>query len=333
MARSGSEQRKASRKRRLSQGLALGAVALGVPAMANAIIARRAARLAPAPQPRDSSWHSQTWASALGEVSLLTRGHHDNRAPVVFLHSLGPGHSSRQWIQAAGDIARRRNVVLIDLIGWGSSDRPHVQYSLDLSVDLLHTFAGEWLDGPFHLVASGEGAPLALSLAESSDQVLSVALSGPAGLRISKGKLSLSDRGFDLLLGAPILGTSAVNAYTRRDAIERNLTEHQMGHPSAEQIDLHYHFAHLPGSERSLAAYLRGRYERSLESLDLSDDLETWVGWGRKATGEPVEDADLWLTHLATAELVVFEQAASWPHVDQPHEFAKELLRFLRGSR
>lgn len=332
MARSGSEQRKASRKRRLTQGIALGAFALGVPAMANAMIARRAARLPPTPQPRDRGWQAQTWVSALGEVALLTKGNHGKAAPVVFLHSLGPGHSSAQWVKAAEMVAKRRNVVLLDLLGWGSSHRPNVEYGLDLSVDLLHTFANEWLDQSFHLVASGESAPLALSLAESYDGALSVALSGPAGLRIRQEETSLQDRGFDLLLGAPILGTSAVNAYTRRDAIERNLSRHQLQRPEAKTVDQHYHLAHLPGSERSLTAFLRGRYERSLDSLNLNSDLATWIGWGRKAIGEPVEDADLWLTHLAAAELVVFEKTASWPHVDQPREFAAELLRFLRGS-
>lgn len=333
MAQSGSEQRRASRRRRLGQGIALGAFALGVPALANAIIARRAARLPPMARPKEDGWRIDTWVSALGDVRLLTRGEQSEQAPILFLHSLGPGHSSSQWLVAAAAIAEQRQVVLMDLLGWGDSARPDTEYGLELSVDLLHTFLSEVLEHPVHIVASGESAPIALSLGESNEQVLSIALSGPAGLRIGQERLTLRDRGFDLLLGAPILGTSAVNAYTRRDAIENNLRRHQLAHPTETQIDQHYRFAHLPGSEHALAAFLRGRYERSLEELSLSERQKVWIGWGRKAAGEPVEEADLWLNQLPSAELVVFERSASWPHVDQPNEFSAELLRFLQNAR
>ncbi len=330
MARSGSEQRKASRRRRLGQGIALGTLALGVPALVNSMIAKRAAQLPPGSLPADEDWRPERWASAVGELFVLTRGLSRPATPIVFLHSLGPGHSHQQWLAATESLALKHPLILVDLLGWGRSDRPKAPYGLKASVSTLKNLGSEFIGKPFHLVASGESAPVALSLAESApEMVKSVALSGPAGLTLDSAEPSRRDWAFDQLLGAPIFGTSAVNAYTRRSAIENNLIRHQLAPPSAEQIDEHYRLAHLPGSTSPVSTFLRGRYERALGTLALDPSLKVWIAWGRKAVGEPVEDADLWLRHLKSAELVVFENAASWPHVDQPKQFSDELVRFI----
>ena len=330
MARSGSEERKASRRQQVGRGLALGTVALGVPALINSVIARRASQLPPAELPAADAWRSDTFDGLQGRLHLRSRGSQHDGTPAVFLHSLGPGHSQQQWMTAAELISSNRKVLLVDLLGWGESDRPDATYDLDSCVQDLEALVKDRVEEGVHLVASGEGAPIALSLAEAlPDIIKSVALSGPAGLELADTQQGARDWVVDTLLGAPILRTSAVNTYTRHSAVENNLIRHQLAPPSDEQVAEHYRLAHLRGSARPLAAFLRGRYERSLESLSLPKGLKLWIGWGRKAVGEPVEDADLWLRHLDQAELVVFEQAASWPHVDVPEQFANELLNFL----
>lgn len=286
--------------------------------------------MTPAKLQSDEHWTSEFWQSERGGLHVRTKGETESATPVLFLHSLGPGHSQQQWLSAADLIAADHPVALIDLLGWGESDRPDIDYGLAASLETLQAFTEQELASGFHLVASGESAPIALSLAEKlPHSVLSVALSGPAGLKLDAEQQSGTDWAVDKLLGAPIFRTSAVNAYTRRSAIENNLLRHQLAAPTADQASEHYRLAHLPGSARPISAFLRGRYERSLESVSSSSNLKLWIGWGRKAMGEPVEDADVWLRHFDQAELVVFEQAASWPHVDVPEQFAQELLRFL----
>lgn len=333
MARSGSEERKASRRQQIGRGLALGTVALGVPALINAAIARRASRLPPAQLPAADTWRSDRFDGPRGRLHLRSRGHQHTTAPIVLIHSLGPGHSQQQWMTAAELLSASHPVLLIDLLGWGASERPDVDYGLESCVGDLEALAEDRLEQPFYLVASGESAPIALTLAETlPERIAGVALSGPAGIQLVDGEQSTRDRLVDTLLGAPIFGTSAVNTYTRRSAVESNLNRHQLAAPSQAQVAEHYRLAHLPGSARPIAAFLRGRYERSLESLSLHADLKLWIGWGRNAVGEPVEDADLWLRHLEQADLVVFEEAGSWPHVDVPGPFAKELLSFISSN-
>lgn len=330
MAKTGSEDRRASRKKVLTRGLAAGALAFGVPALANAWIARRAARLRRTTEPR--AWRRISADIDGVQVSLLHSGSaRGDKVPLLCLHSLGPGHSSLQWITTAGMLAADRQVFLMDLPGWGESDRAERDYGWRSTAETVLGVMQTEIDAPCHLLAGGESAAVALSLPEigGANHLRSLALSGPSGVRFEDVVPSARDRLFDALLGAPILGTSAVNAYTRREAIARSLGKHRLRPLLDEELDEHYRLAHLPGSERPLRAFLRGRYERFLAEIDLAESLPVWIGWGRRAVGDPIEDADLWLYRVPQARLTVFEQSASWPHTDQPGHAARELRRFF----
>lgn len=333
MAKTGPEHRRASRQKVLTRGLTAGALALGVPALANAWIARRAARLHRAPEP--GRWRRVRAPAQTGAISLLRLDSKKQDAtPVLFLHSLGPGHSARQWTVVAEAVASDRSVLLMDLPGWGESERPAADYGWRSAAEAVLAVIQNAIEAPCHLVASGESAAVALSLPEigAAGHLRSLALSGPSGVRFEEAVPSAKDRLFDTLLGAPILGTSAVNAYTRRDAITRSIGQHRSEPFDEALIDEHYRLAHLPGSERPLRAFLRGRYERFLAEIDLPEHLPVWIGWGRRAVGDPIEDADLWLYRVPQARLTVFEQSASWPHVDQPGYVARELSRFFKAA-
>lgn len=330
MAKTGSEDRRASRQKVLTRGLAAGALAFGVPALANAWIARRAARIRRTADP--GSWRRVAADVDGVRVSLLRLdGSRSGSTPTLFLHSLGPGHSVLQWATVAEALSSDRTVVLMDLPGWGESERADVDYGWRHAAETVLSVLHDEIGTPCHLVAGGESAAVALSLPEigGAGYLRSLALSGPSGVRFEDIVPSARDRLFDSLLGAPVLGTSAVNAYTRREAIARSQAKHRIEPLSEESLDEHYRLAHLPGSVRPLRAFLRGRYERFLAETNLPESLPVWIGWGRQAVGDPIEDADLWLYRVPQAQLTVFERSASWPHVDQPGHATRELRRFF----
>ena len=84
MAKTGSEDRRASRKKVLTRGLAAGALAFGVPALANAWIARRASQLQRGPEP--ASWRRSSSEVDGVRVSLLRLdGDKSSVPPALFL--------------------------------------------------------------------------------------------------------------------------------------------------------------------------------------------------------------------------------------------------------
>jgi pimeloyl-ACP methyl ester carboxylesterase len=94
--------------------------------------------------------HVSAWASrgdyqeAQGHrVFVVDRGPSEAEppagAPVLILH--GFPTSSHDWHQALDVLARRRRVVLLDMLGYGLSDKPDQRYSLFEQADLVEAIA------------------------------------------------------------------------------------------------------------------------------------------------------------------------------------------------
>jgi pimeloyl-ACP methyl ester carboxylesterase len=320
------EEQKRRRRRRLARGLLLGGAAVGLPALANALIARRVRPLPPA------SWgRGRRYVWRHGEVAYQDFG---EGRPLLLVHSLGPGHDSEEWRAAAERLASDHRVVAVDLLGWGRSDKPALHYDGELYIRLLVDLLEDVIGERSTLVAAGLPATYALQVTVDRPDLLSaLALVTPAGIDLHADEPDLRDALVHWALRFPVLGTSALNLYTSRGALaqyqRRDLAVADNADPA--QLDHHYRSSHQRGTHAALAALLAG-YSNHAASEALSR-LATplWLAWGRAATHPPIESADLWLHRAPRARLEVFEASANLPHLEEPAAFASRLGRWLDG--
>ncbi|MEM8993290.1 MAG: alpha/beta hydrolase [Acidobacteriota bacterium] len=359
MARSPSEEQRNRRRKRLIQGLVLGGAAVGVPALINLAVARRA-RDVP-----DASWGSRDTyrfdsGRNRGEVAYQRLGGGD---PILLLHAFGAGHSSAEWRRVAESLASSYDVYAPDLPGWGHSDACEGPLDPSFYVEWLKGFCVEVIGRPAVIVAAGLPAAYALHLAsrepsaarepgaareasasgesnaarESSTArepklVRALGLVVPQGLEGHGREPETRDVLIHRMLRSPVLGTSALNVFTSRSAIANYLRREVYAAGDLVDdalVDLHYTNSHRPGCQRALAAYVSGFLNHSVKNLLERVQQPLWIAWGRKATGPAVESADLWLLRLRQAELEIFEQAGVLPHAESPEEFSRKLERFL----
>ena len=311
VARTSQEEQKRRRRKLLVRGLLLGGAAVGLPALANALIARRSKRL------RSAGWgRAHRYAWKLGE------------------NSFGPGHDSEEWRPVAEILAESHRVFALDMLGWGRSDKPKVHYDDELYIQLLVDFIDDVVRERAVPVAAGLSAAYAVQVAvDHPESIRGLALSVPSGVHIYGDEPDLKDALVHRLLRTPILGTSALNLYTSQTAIARYLKRDVFAAPDrvdATRIERHYHSSHQPGSHLPLAAYLSGYLNHRVEDALARIDCPMWIGWGRDARNPPVETADLWLRHAsAPLELDVFEESGTLPHVEAVSEFSERLQGFL----
>lgn len=324
-SRPDSDDKHRKRRRRLVRTLLWGAAAVGAPALANAMIARRNRRL------ESPAWgRSRRYAWTHGEIDFQEIG---DGAPVVLVHSFGPGHDAEHWRDAGMILAQRQRILALDLIGWGHSEKPRIEYDGELYIQLLRNFLEEIVRERAVLVAAGLAAAYAVQVAADSPEIVAgLGLCSPVGLTTHGEEPDLTDALTNRALRLPLVGTTVLNLYTSRTAISRHLRREVFAaedRVDAARIEHHYLSSHQPGSHLTLAALLSGYLNHDVEPALARLDSPVWLAWGRRATAPPVETADLWLSRLSSAELQVFEGVGSHPHLETPQAFADGLSAFL----
>ncbi|MDH3402924.1 MAG: alpha/beta fold hydrolase [Acidobacteriota bacterium] len=323
MARTSQEDQKHRRRSRLLKGLLLGGAAVGLPALANALIARRNRRLPP------PGWgRTQRYSWKLGEISYQDLGAGE---PVVLVHSFGPGHDSEEWRQVAEALSREYRVLAVDLIGWGRSEKPDSVYDGEVYIQLLGDFLEDVVTRRCVLVAAGLSGAYAIQVAVDRPELLAaVGLVVPAGIDAEGDEPDLKDALVHWLLRTPVFGTAALNLYTSQTALGQYLRREVLATPEradAAKIEHLYRSSHQPGAHAALAAYVSGYSNHRVVEVLSRCGLPVWLAWGRGARNPSVETADLWLQRMPLAELDVFEESGNLPHLEEPRAFANRLQR------
>lgn len=328
-AQTSEEEQRRKRRQRLIQGLAMGGAAIGLPALFNALVSRRARRIPPA---RWGSNDRYPWHGVDVVYQSLGQGR-----PLVLLHSFGPGHAGDEWRRAAELLAENARVFVPDLLGWGQSGtamaRSGRAYDGELYIELISQFLKDVVREPAVLAAAGLPAAYAVQIAvDQPETVLGLGLVVPHGMEDHSDEPDIKDAVVHRLLRLPILGTSALNLYTSHSAMTNYLRHEVYASPALVDdalVEEHFRRAHQPGAQGALAAYLSGYLNHGVRELLGRLDVPVWIAWGRRALTPSIESADLWLHHLPGAGLEVLEQCGVLPHAESPEELCRKLELFL----
>ena len=325
MAESPEDIARQRRRQRLIRGLLVGSAAVGIPALVNFIIARRAKQMP------EATWGSgDIYPFKGGEVAYQRFG---DGMPVVLLHSLGPGHSSAEWRLVAGMLADTCEVFAVDLPGWGMSSAFEPPFDDELYIELLRDFLIDVVDRRALVLAAGLSAAYAVQVAADHPELIgALGLVVPHGLEHHADEPDLKDAVLHRALRLPVLGTSAMNLYTSRSGIATYLRRDVFASPALVDdalVDHHYGVSHRPGAQAALAALLAGYLNHNVRRILPQLRQPVWLAWGRQAQNPRIEAADLWLKRIPEAELEIFEHAGILPHAESPGELCRKLERFL----
>ena len=318
------EAQKKQRRHRLLKGLVLGAVAVGIPAL---FLRRSTRRTGPLPPLDWGRNHTYRWRGHSVSFQRLGTGR-----PVVLLHSLGPGHDTTEWRRVAEALGRQWEVFAPDLPGWGLSAETPFRPVADDYVAFVRDFVEGVVREPAVLVAAQRSAGFAVAAVASGLQARALGLVVPRGLGPEDRRRGAADQLFRRLIRAPIVGSSAIEMYVTRAALERHLRHEVYAAP--ERVDAalvrhHYTASHQPGSVQALEAYLAGDLDLEIGSVSTDLELPIWIAWGRLSKAPPVEVADLWLRKFPAAQLDVIEGSGLLPHAETPTAFGRRLIGFL----
>ncbi|MCP2604545.1 alpha/beta hydrolase [Candidatus Aminicenantes bacterium AH-873-B07] len=251
--------------------------------------------------------------------------------PVILLHGLG---ASKEWwkynIQFLG---RNFKVLVPDIIGFGNSEKPEINYDLSLANDFIKNIIEKFKLGKVALIGNSMGGLIALNFsADFPDKVQKITLVDNAGfsrelsfiLRIATiypvGEIALSFVSYKTI---KILLKSII--YNEKKVPE-------------ELIYKVLEILKLPNAKSILLKILR--YGVSLKGLNpliyetilkkiSKIEIPTLIIWGREDRIIPLSQAYLGQKLIKNSRLYIFERCGHLPQIEYSDEFNQLVLNFL----
>jgi pimeloyl-ACP methyl ester carboxylesterase len=227
-----------------------------------------------------------------GDMFYEVKGARDAK-PLLLIHSFGPGASSYEWRKNIDALSQQFRVYSLDLLGFGLSDRPAIDYTPETFTDLLHDFIKEVIGKPAVVVAHGMTCAYVIANAYRYPQLFErLILVAPPPTMLQESYPGPLDTAWKFVLRAPIVGQFVYNMLTTRGAIRDYYDQqgyHNPGLITDELVEYIYTSAHQSNARYPMAAFLC-----SALTLDVHEPLARLqvpviAIWGREGVLTPSE--------------------------------------------
>jgi pimeloyl-ACP methyl ester carboxylesterase len=313
---------------RLAKGFLTSAVVLGTMTAYN-VAARRSVR--PLTNPLEGKERSYLWK--WGPIHYTVAG---DGPPVVLVHGIHAAASSYEMRELFGPLTATHCSYAPDLLGFGLSARPGLQYTGALYVELLTDFLKEVVQQPCALVASSLSAAYAIEVAHRlPQQVTHLVLLCPTGLEALVDPPGARGLALHLLLRAPVTGEFLFNLLVSRPSLRYYLTRRVYYDESLvtdEVVEAYYATSHQINARYAPAAFIGGLLNWDARTAYAALSQPVLVIWGRQAIETPVAQADAFMRMNPRARLEVLDRCRLLPHVEHGEKVTCLVLDHLAGT-
>jgi pimeloyl-ACP methyl ester carboxylesterase len=318
----------------IAKGLLVAGAVVGVTALTNAFIFYKTPPLTSALEGGEIRY----FPTPEGDVFYKKAG---DGPPLLLVHSIGAGCSSYEFRHIWKALSQKYTVYALDLLGFGKSDKPAINYTAETYIKLLSDFARNVIGvgdgkGECDVIASSLSAAYIIALSQRDPslfhRLILVCPTGIEELAEDPNTASLAVRG---LLRTPIMGTAFYNGVASKPGIRNYLTQRiyfDATKVTSEVVEQYHVSAHQPGGENVLPSFLSGYLNINIrEAFKGVVDLPLIV-WGRDAVETPLSEVEEFLAINRNAKLEVVEDAGCLPHDEQPEAFLAAVRPFLSGA-
>lgn len=276
-------------------------------------------------KPAAVGWEKYSWMWQGYHIRYTVVG---TGQPLLLLH--GFGASIGHWRNNISVLAAQGyQVYAIDLLGFGDSDKPALDYSLHLWQELLCDFISDRIQQPTVFVGNSIGALLSLMMAADYPEHTAgvVLVNAAGGLNHRPQELNLPLRvvmgTFSKVTQAPVIGPMVFHQIRQRHRIRRTLYQ-VYANPEAvteELVDLLYQPSCHEGAQKVFASILNAPAGPHPSELLPKVDCPMLVLWGENDPWTPISGSAIYQKLAQEKDPVDFfsiPQAGHCPHDEQP---------------
>jgi pimeloyl-ACP methyl ester carboxylesterase len=280
-----------------------------------------------------------TWTWQGHQIGYTVQG---NGQPLVLVH--GFGASIGHWRHNIPALAAGGyQVFAIDLLGFGNSDKPPLDYSVDLWQELLKAFWHAHIQQPAVFVGNSIGALLCLMmLADCPDMAAGgVLLNAAGGLNHRPEELNLPLRlmmgTFTKLVSSDWLGPFLFNQVRQKSRLRKTLLQvYRDRHAVTDElIDLIYEPSCHPGAQKVFASILTAPPGPRPNELLPRITQPLLILWGEADPWTPISGATFYQDLAERSPQVTFTaipDTGHCPHDERPETVNALILDWLNTA-
>ena len=268
-----------------------------------------------------------------GDIFYLVKGNRESK-PLLLVHGFGPGASSYEWRKNIDALAEHFRVYALDLLGYGLSDRPAIDYTAETYADLISDFLKEVIGKPAVVVAHGETSPYVIADAYRRPQFFErLVLVAPSPVMLQETVPGPLNAALKLLLRAPIVGQFAYNLLTSRRAIQNYYDiqgYHNPGLITDELVEYIFSSAHQSNARFAAASALTGNLTTDAHEPLARLQMPVVIVLGREGALTPSEASAAFKRVNSRIETRTLDNASQQPQDEQAAKF-NALVREFAG--
>ena len=258
--------------------------------------------------------------------------------PILLIHDTDSGASGEEWAKVAKKLAKNNTVYTIDLLGCGRSDKPSIQYTSYMYVQIITAFVNDVIGKPVNVAATNlSTAPVIMANALSKDLFNKIILINPVSLQQLKCIPDKSTKFKQNIINLPIIGTFIYNKLMspiKVDLLFRNKFISRGQLISDNMKDAYYESAHKGQSRGKylyssiLSNYINTNIAPALKNLD--KDVSIIASTGIKNNMDVINNyhklnSKCDIIHIANAKL--------YPQLELPEKTASIIKKIVTNSK
>jgi len=284
--------------------------------------------LSPSKNGEDTKEHIYNWK--FGKVAYKTIG---KGKPILMVHSLIPGTNETEWRKNISVLSKNNKLYLINLLGYGDSERAKITYSSYLYVCLINDFITEIIKEPAAVIASNTSAAIsAMSYVFNPNNFKKICLICPP---VTPKKNKLSDTLKKIPLDLPIIGDLFFNYFNSKKVLKTFLKEKIYSDEyliTDEKIKNLYAYSHKGGgaNRHLFTSFVTDSFEIGIETSLPEIDIPVLIIYGNTFTdsSENTETVET-LNPSVTAKIL---NGKCLPNEEDFEEFNKLCMDFIKDE-